>query len=458
MCHDFITALASRREIVYKITRMRRSHPAGSKRRRLTGSLVLGFWLSMLVLPMALITSETGLPAVRKAEAAALTTARFFPQTGFFVRNRDGVNFLSEFDRFGGVEMLGYPVSRVFDSGGFLYQAFQRGVLQWRPQAGGAVLANVMDELHNSGKDGWLLSKGIPLHFTGDDGSGGSFDRARDLRLSWLTDPQIRQTYSRSPDPLSFYGLPTSKPERYGPFIAQRFQRGVLQLWTESVPNMPRPGQVVGVLAGDLAKELGFFGQQAQKPEYDNLDAGVDEVSLPVPNFLQERNLSCESSAAAMAAAYFGVPLPERQIVAELPRSPNPHKGFRGNIDGWFGGLDEYGVYAEPIAAILKKHGLKAEVVYGLSPDALRQAVSHNKVVVSWITYQVAVRAPVVRDIGGEKVVLVPWEHAVTVNGYDAQGVMVNDPATGGTAYYLNADFARATGYFDGMAVIVSME
>ncbi|MDP2726456.1 MAG: C39 family peptidase, partial [Dehalococcoidia bacterium] len=293
-------------------------------------------------------------------------------------------------------------------------------------------------------------------HFSGDDGSGGNFDKARNVRLSWLTDPKIRQVYLGNPDPLSFYGLPTSQPERSGPFVAQRFQRGVLQLWVDDLPGMPRPGAVVGVLAGDLAKEGGLLAAQALKPEYSDLDAELDQLVLPIPAFRQERSLSCEPSAASMAANYFGVPLTESQIVAELPRDPNPHKGFRGNINGWFGGIDDYGVYAEPIAQVLAKHGLNAEVVYGISLKALREAVSHNKVVIAWITYETAVRSPVVRDINGDKVVLVPWEHTVVVDGYDAQGVIVNDPATGGSDYYQNEDFARASGYFDGMAVLVS--
>lgn len=419
-----------------------------------TSAFVFGLLMASLLIPFTVFWHGGGPLGSAKAEAASPAT-RFFPQTGFFVRNRDGVNLLSEFDRMGGVRSLGYPVSRVYKAGGFWHQAFQRAILQWRPPVNGAVLANVMDELYSSGKDDWLLSKGVPRHFSGDDGSRGNFSQAREERLSWLTNPRVRQAYLGVPDPVGFYGLPTSKPEQHGPFVAQRFQRGVLQLWVENVPDMPRPGEVVGVLAGDLAIEMGLLAPPALDAEYGDLDAEVAGVALPVPAFKQERNLSCESSAAAMAAAYFGVPLPERQIVAELSLDPNPHKGFRGNIDGWFGGIDEYGVYAEPIAEILARHGLRAEVVYALSLEALKDAANHNKVVISWITLRTLPSRPVTRDIRGERVVLVPAEHAVVVKGYDAWGVLVNDPATGGTDYYRNEDFLRATGYFDGMAVIV---
>lgn len=424
------------------------------------GRLALFCVLAMVVGLGSLPAAGTGglpwnPPGRQVAAAAPAIESRFYPQTGFAVRDRDGVSFLSEFDRLGGPPLLGYPVSRVFEAGGFLRQAFQRGILQWRADTGTPALVNVMDLLFDAGMDGPLLQKGVPAHLTGDDGSGGDFGRAREIRLGWLTEPAVQRAYLSSSDPLSFYGLPTSRPERHGPFVAQRFQRGVLQLWVDEVPGMPAPGRVVGVLAGDLAIESGLVPKGALTPEHDELEADIF-VGLLVPRFQQQRNLSCESSAAAMAAAYFGVALTERQIVAEIPLDPNPHRGFRGNIDSWFGGLDQYGVYAEPVARVLSNHGLRAEAVYDLTLEALRDAVNHNRIVVAWITYQTAVRTPVVRTIGGEQVTLVPWEHAVTVVGYDRWGVHVNDPATGGTAYYSNEDFLRASGYFDGMAVVVS--
>lgn len=426
------------------------------KRFMLITALVLVFGTAVPAFPFDSTLSWSNPLGPGRVEAAAPAGSRFFPQTGFQVSNKDGVNFLSEFERLGGVQTLGFPVSRVFETGGFLHQGFQRGILQWRSVANSAVLVNIMDQLNNSGKDEWLLLKGIPRHSSSDDGSRGDFNKAKETRLSWLTNLEIRRTYLSNPDPISFYGLPTSNPQRHGPFIAQRFQRGALQLWVDNVQDMPRPGEVVGVLAGDLAKGLGFFTAQAVEPESPEPEVELMELILPVPAFRQERNLSCEASAAAMAASYFGVALPERQIVAELPRDPNPHKGFRGNIDGLFGWIDDYGVYAEPIAKILTKHGLKAEVVYDLSLESLRKALAQDKLVVAWITLFTSPQKPILRDINGAKVNLVPSEHTVVVKGYDQRGVFVNDPATGRGGYYSNEDFLRASGYFSGMAVVVS--
>lgn len=435
---------------------IRRPLSTGSKRSRPVAALIFLALAAGLAAQFASTFGGDNPFGPRHVNAAPLARSRFFAETGFWVSDRDGVDLLSEFERLGGVPRLGFPISRAFEANGFLHQGFQRGILQWRPSARTAVPVNVMDQLFSSGKDDWLLSMGVPRHSTADDGSGGDFDRAKETRLSWLTNSAIRQAYFNSPDPVGFYGLPTSNPERHGPFIAQRFQRGVLQLWLDGVQGMPRPGEVVGVLVGDLAKALGFFSPQALGPEYPGLDAEVPELLLPVPAFRQERNLSCEASAAAMAANYFGVVLSERRILAELPRDPNPHQGFRGNIDGIFGWIDDYGVYAEPIAKVLGDHGLQAEAVNGLSMPALRQALGQGKLAVVWITLNTWPQRPVTREINGEKVVLVPSEHAVVVKGYDARGVFVNDPATGWGAYYSNEDFSRASGYFDGMAVLVS--
>src|SRR3989337_1391801 len=76
----------------------------------------------------------------KKRDGAGPAPSRFFPQTGFFLRNRDNVGFLAEFERLGGIDRIGYPVSRVFQASGFSYQAFQRGILQWRPEVNGATV------------------------------------------------------------------------------------------------------------------------------------------------------------------------------------------------------------------------------------------------------------------------------------------------------------------------------
>jgi peptidoglycan/xylan/chitin deacetylase (PgdA/CDA1 family) len=76
-----------------------------------------------------------------------------------------------------------------------------------------------------------------------------------------MTQPEIAAAFDGygSDQALQLFGLPTSLPERHGPFVAQRFQRGVLQLWVDGVPGAPDPGTVVPVLAGDLLAEAGLI-------------------------------------------------------------------------------------------------------------------------------------------------------------------------------------------------------
>lgn len=198
--------------------------------------------------------------------AADLATNKetvFFPETKFSLSSP----FLSEFLRLGGIPALGYPVSRPFEIGGFLSQAFQRGILQWRQNENQAILINIMDQLHEKGLDDYLFLKGIPRHFSESDGAQGNFEKAKEIRFAWLTQAEIREFYFGNPDPVTFYGLPTSRPEKHSPFITQRFQRGVLQLWVEDIPGMPKKGSVVGVLVGDLVKEGGFIPTQALEEE-----------------------------------------------------------------------------------------------------------------------------------------------------------------------------------------------
>src|SRR5436309_13260660 len=106
-----------------------------------------------------LVAGATVLGAVPGADAApldrAVASGHFYTQTagrdggaGFRVTNDGGVKLWDEFQRLGGVDGLGYPISRRFTWKGFTVQAMQKGVLQWRPETGQAWLTNVFDELH----------------------------------------------------------------------------------------------------------------------------------------------------------------------------------------------------------------------------------------------------------------------------------------------------------------------
>lgn len=244
-----------------------------------------GPWAKLFGVGLAilLLAASAGSAFADNGPDYAVSGGWFFTQTGggqgkgYAVRdsgtdaNGHTIKFWSEFQRLGGVATLGYPIGEPYvGSDGFNYQPFQRGVLQWRPELGQAVLSNTFEILQADNQDNWLFNvKGVPQPIS-NDGSGGDFQKAVTTRLGWLTNSSIKTKFLANPNPgaianwseaqaINLYGLPMSQPEQHGPFVSQRFQRITFQLWTSNVSGMPSPGTVVGVLGGDLLKEAGLL-------------------------------------------------------------------------------------------------------------------------------------------------------------------------------------------------------
>jgi uncharacterized protein YvpB len=182
-------------------------------------------------------------------------------------------------------------------------------------------------------------------------------------------------------------------------------------------------------------------------------------VRLSVARQRQSHNLSCESSAASMAAQYHGVPLSEADVLAALPHDANPYRGFRGNVDGPTGSIEDYGVYAGPVMAILNARGLRAQPVNG-GLDGIKAAIARGNPVIAWVTYNCQPSTPTEVVIDGEAVTLVPYQHVVVVTGYDDRpdvgGIWANDPWDGQEDFYSFVDFERAMSYFGDMAIEVA--
>ena len=142
------------------------------------------------------------------------------------VTNDGGILFADEYERLGGVDTLGHPASYRFTLGdGFTYQVTQRALLQWRPEANAAYLGNIFQMLEQAGLDDWLLrEKGIPLPIK-DDGAGGDWNKAKEARLSWLTNERIKAKYLANPNPTRFRAGAWSARSSYTDFRC-RGQRG----------------------------------------------------------------------------------------------------------------------------------------------------------------------------------------------------------------------------------------
>lgn len=183
---------------------------------------------------------------------------------GYAVTNEADAPFWDEFRRLGGVGALGYPVSRRFAWNGFAVQAFQKGVLQWRPEAKQGWLVNVFDLLHDGGKDTWLLNfRSTPGPLPADFDGGRAWPDVVAKRQALLNEnAAIKKQYFSNPDPLTFYGLPTSRIIDNGNHYVLRLQRAVIQQWKIDVP-WAKAGQVTVANGGDIAKESGLLPQQA---------------------------------------------------------------------------------------------------------------------------------------------------------------------------------------------------
>jgi uncharacterized protein YvpB len=184
--------------------------------------------------------------------------------------------------------------------------------------------------------------------------------------------------------------------------------------------------------------------------------AARDEALIEdFPSVTQWYDLSCEYAAAAAVTLYWGEVVSQRVFMREVPNSPNPHLGFRGDIHGEHGGIIDYGVYAEPLVPVLERRGYNAVVFYG-GVSRLKANVAAGNPVVVWITTGKYVERPVYRrSYNGDTFKLVPGEHTVVVYGYDAKGVHIMDVSDGGFYYTEWASFLRRWSYFDQMSLVI---
>ena len=81
--------------------------------------------------------------------------------------------------------------------------------------------------------------------------------------------------------------------------------------------------------------------------------AASDAVDVGVPTYAQQRNLSCEYAALVIAMGAYGTWVSEYEFDGRVGWSENPHWGYRGDITGWWGNTDDYGVYAAALAPAL---------------------------------------------------------------------------------------------------------
>ena len=169
------------------------------------------------------------------------------------------VPFLTEFRRIGGIDALGYPLTRAITYEGRPTQFFQKGVLQWQAATRTFSYLNVFDLLSAQGFDAVLASQYLippPADTAADDGLNWDQVAARHIALLDGA-PAIARYVFNVPNWLDRYGLPMSIQD-YGDVVVVRAQRAAFQWWRVDTA-FAKAGDVTVVNSGEIAKALGAF-------------------------------------------------------------------------------------------------------------------------------------------------------------------------------------------------------
>ena len=246
--------------------------------------------VSLLLALSFLLLSFPRFPISAAGEDYDIPSGHFFTQTssggkGYSVVDDDAARFWSEFQRLGGVQAVGSPVSRRFLWSGFVSQVMQRVVFQWRPDVGQVYFVNVFDLFTQAGQDGSLeVTRQVPRPLPADFDGGKDFAQVMQDRLALLDEnPAIRDKYySIVGDPVTMNGLPTSRVTDMGNHYALRTQRVLFQQWKQDVP-WAAAGQVTVALGGSIAAELGIFPADVLRPETIPGEAQGPLTVVPLP-------------------------------------------------------------------------------------------------------------------------------------------------------------------------------
>ncbi|MGI5837883.1 MAG: hypothetical protein ACOX87_15515, partial [Chloroflexota bacterium] len=157
--------------------------------------------------------------------------------SGYSVTNEDGIAFWDAYQRLGGEHVLGYPVTRRFIYDGFVTQAMQKLVFQWRPDTQQVWFLNTFDALHDKGVDQWLLVyRQTPSPFDTSPDTGLTWEQIVQRHQAFLDQNEaIKEVYFADPSPIEHFGLPVAYADMGNSFVI-RCQRATFQYWKEDVP------------------------------------------------------------------------------------------------------------------------------------------------------------------------------------------------------------------------------
>jgi hypothetical protein len=233
-----------------------------------------------MMMPLWFASAEA---APTEQQAGCLFFTETVPgEAGFYVCDDADAGFLTAFQTWG-LQKVGYPISQRYSRDGFVTQAFQKTIMQWRTDTASVVLVNIFDDLHNDGVDDRLFqTRQVPQQLPAGWDGDAPFDEVVAKRQALLgSRPALHAAYFAAGDPLTFYGLPTSEITDMGNHYAIRTQRTVLQEWIKDVP-WASAGEVTIANGGDIAKELDGLPRAALSPEGGNAEEASPQPSAEI--------------------------------------------------------------------------------------------------------------------------------------------------------------------------------
>ena len=238
---------------------------------------------------------------------------------------------------------------------------------------------------------------------------------------------QSYELYSPAPTPVPQYDpYQNSYGTGYGDYAPQTGYDGGSGEWGYGgqQPYDENGDQWFYQLEGDYYDEFG---------EWNGYSTPIQDSAYieGFTGYAQTYNLDCEARSAIDLAAFFGVNINHTDFLNRLPKSDDPNEGFVGNYTDLRGRIppSSYGVYEEPVAALLRSYGLNAYGAYAYSENALKSQISSGRPVMVWVVGNTELGYPVSYTAAstGRTTAVVPYQHTVVVIGYDDNGVLIQD-------------------------------
>jgi uncharacterized protein YvpB len=190
-------------------------------------------------------------------------------------------------------------------------------------------------------------------------------------------------------------------------------------------------------------------------------------VTIAVPVYHQQYNLSCEESSLSMVLAFLGHPTTEQQVFDQIgvdtlhywagkPGGGDPFLDFVGDPNGSEVQQTGYGVYWPPINTAAGHFGATvAQAGVGVTPTTIYSAVKAGHPALVWVTFnwKPDARSDYQAYDGQTIPYAGPEEHAMVVTGINGNSVRVNDPDRG--QYWVTfGQFEAAYAVYGQMALV----